>query len=107
MDSYRFDIEENDLRDAVDLYTLYKTNKTHSVILNAVNENPRAKLIPINHFNKDNNWDINLCWSNEEKETLGIKKKDNLMSLNEFNTFVDELIEDIKNYQEAIKCLED
>lgn len=29
------------------------------------------------------------------------------MSLNEFNTFVDELIEDIKNYQEAIKCLED
>lgn len=29
MDSYRFDIEENDLRDAVDLYTLYKTNKTH------------------------------------------------------------------------------
>lgn len=107
MDSYRFDIEGNDLRDAVDLYTLYKTNKTHSVILNAVNENPRAKLIPINHFNKDNNWDINLCWSNEEKEALGIKKKDNLMSLNEFNTFVDELIEDIKNYQEAIKCLED
>jgi len=83
------------------------TNKTHSVILNAVNENPRAKLIPINHFNKDNNWDINLCWSNEEKEALGTKKKDNLMSLNEFNTFVDELIEDIKNYQEAIKCLED
>lgn len=29
------------------------------------------------------------------------------MSLNEFNTFVDKLIEDIKNYQEAIKCLED
>ena len=107
MDSYRFDIEESDLRDAVDLYTLYKTNKTHSVVLNTVNENSRAKLIPINHFNKDNNWDINLCWSNEEKESLGIKKKDNLMSLNEFNTFVDELIEDIKNYQEAIKCLED
>ena len=51
------------------------------------------------------NWDINLHWSDDEKEALGIKKKDNIMSVDEFNSFVSELINDIKDYQEAISCL--
>lgn len=105
MDTYRFDIEENDLKDAVSLYTLYKSAKGHQIVLDAVNENPRAKLLDIDKFDKDSNWDINLSWTNEEKEILGIKKKDNIMSADEFNTFIGELINDIKDYQEAIACL--
>ena len=105
MNSYRFDIEENDLKDAVSLYTLYKSNKEHSIAKNAVEVNKRAKLIPINKFSKDTNWDINLFWTDEEKEMLGIKKKDNIMSVDEFNSFVGELINDIKDYQEAMLCL--
>lgn len=105
MDNYRFDIEENDLKDAISLYTLYKGNKKHSLVTDAINANSRAKLISINKFNKDANWDINLFWTDEEKEKLGIKKKDNIMSIDEFNTFIGELINDIKDYQEAITCL--
>ena len=105
MDNYRFDIEENDLKDAISLYTLYKGNKKHSLVTDAVNANSRAKLISINTFSKDANWDINLFWTDEEKESLGIKKKDNIMSIDEFNTFTGELINDIKDYQEAITCL--
>ena len=105
MDTYRFDIDESDLTDGVDLYTLYKANKTHSVVLKTVNDNPRAKLIDISNFDKDNNWDINLCWTDEEKEQLGIKKKDNIMSLDEFNGYISELIDEIKDYQEALECL--
>lgn len=105
MDTYRFDIEENDLKDAVSLYTLYKSAKGHQLVLDAINGNPRAKLLDIDKFDKDSNWDINLSWTNEEKETLGIKKKDNIMTVDEFNTFVGELINDIKDYQEAIACL--
>ena len=105
LDTYRFDIEENNLRDAVDLYTLYKTNRSHSIVKNAVKANPRAKLLDISLFGKDANWDINLQWSDEEKEELGIKKKDNIMTVDEFNGFVDELVGDIRNYQEAISCL--
>jgi len=105
LDSYRFDTEDSDLKDAVDLYTLYKTNKTHSMIKDAIKNNPRAKLLDIKSFNKDANWDINLHWTDEEKENLGIKKKENIMSVDEFNTYVSEIIGDIKNYQEAISCL--
>lgn len=105
LDSYRFDTEESDLKDAVDLYTLYKTNKTHSMIKDAIKNNPRAKLLEVKLFDKDANWDINLHWTDEEKENLGIKKKENIMSVDEFNTYVTEIIGDIKNYQEAISCL--
>lgn len=105
MDTYRFDIDENDLKDAVTLYTLYKGNKEHSIVKDAVKSNPRAKLLKITTFDKDENWDINLSWSDEEKESLGIKKKDNIMTVDEFSTFVGELINDVKDYQEAIECL--
>lgn len=105
MDTYRFDIEENDLKDAVSLYTLYKGAKGHQLVLDAVDSNPRAKLLCVDVFSKDVNWDINLHWSDDEKEALGIKKKDNIMSVDEFNSFVSELINDIKDYQEAISCL--
>ena len=105
MDAYRFDTDENDLMDAVSLYTLYKNAKTHQLVLDAVKDNARAKLLDISVFDKDESWDINLSWTDEEKELLGIKKKDNIMSIDEFNTFVGELISDIKDYQEALECL--
>lgn len=105
MDSYRFDIDNNDLKDAVTLYTLYKGNKEHSIVRDAIKDNPRAKLLEIEQFTKDANWDINLYWSDKEKEDLGIKKKNNIMSLEEFNMFIGEVINEIKDYQGAIECL--
>mgnify|MGYP004558713477 FL=1 len=107
LDSYRFDIDDNDLRDAVDLYTLYKNNKSHSMVQNAVNDNPRAKLLKIEKFGKDDNWDINLHWTDEEKEALGIKKKDNIMNLDEFNGYISELIDEIHDYQGALEWLKE
>ena len=105
MDTYRFDISENDLRDSVDLYNLYRGNRENTIAISAVNDNPRAKLISIDKFGTENNWNIELFWSDEEKIELGIKKKDTIMSLDEFRGYISELIEDIKNYQEAIECL--
>ena len=75
------------------------------MVNDAIKNNPRAKLLDIKLFDKNANWDINLHWTDEEKEALGIKKKENIMSIDEFNTYVSEIISDIKNYQEAISCL--
>lgn len=105
MDTYRFDIEENDLKDAVSLYTLYKSVKDHQIVIDAIDGNSRAKLLEIDRFDSESNWDINLFWTDEEKEKLGIKKKDNIMSVDELDTYISELINDIKDYQEAIACL--
>lgn len=105
MDTYRFDIDENDLHDAVDLYNLYRGNRENAIALAAIEDNPRAKLVPIDNFSVDENWNIELFWSDEEKIELGIKKKDTIMTLDEFSGYICELIDDIKNYQEAIECL--
>lgn len=50
MDANRFDIDDNDLKKAVDLYSLYKSNKKHTVVINTINKDPRAKLIDIKNF---------------------------------------------------------
>jgi len=105
LDTYRFDNEDNDLNDAVKLYTLYKGNKNHDIVKEAIDNNARAKLIDIKEFDKDESWDINLFWSDEEKEKLGIKKKDSIMSIDEFKGYVSELVYEIREYQEALEWL--
>ena len=97
--------ELNDLHNAVDLYNLYRGNKGNEIAISAVKKNSRAKLISIDKFGADDNWNIELFWTDEEKIELGIKKKDTMMSLDEFSGYISELIGDIKNYQEAIECL--
>ena len=104
LDTYRFDIDESDLKSAVDLYTLYKTNKTHSIVQSTINDNPRAKLVDINAFSKDNNWDINLQWSEEEKENLGIKKTNITMSFSEFKTAIESFVDEAKEYKNIVPC---
>lgn len=105
LDIGRYDIDENDLHDSVILYSLYKHNKNSNIVIDQIKNNPRAKLVNIDYFNKDSNWDINLIWTDEEKEKLGIKKSDNFMSIDEFQSFAYDLVDDIKYYMESIKCL--
>lgn len=105
LDTYRFPLEQNDLQDAVNLYLLYRNSKENQLAIDAVKENPRAKLVDIGRFDANENWNIELFWSEEEKIELGIKKRDNTMSLDEFKTFVEGIIDDIRDYQEAIECL--
>lgn len=59
----------------------------------------------IDNFQANDNWNIELHWSAEEKIELGIKKKDTIMSLDEFHGYIAELMNDIKGYQEAVECL--
>lgn len=105
LDVYRFDIMDNDLEDGVELYSLYKANRESQIVLDAIETNKRAKLLPIECFEPKENWDINLFWTDEEKEKLGIKKKDTILSIDEFKTLIDDIVQDIRDYQEAIECL--
>lgn len=102
MDTYRFDIDENDLNKAVDLYTLYKSNKTHSVVLQAIDDDPRVKLLEIDKFDFSSSWDINLFWTDDEKRALGIIKQDNVMSVDDFKAFTDNIVETIREYQDTL-----
>lgn len=110
LDVYRFDTpDDNDLHNAVNNYNLYKNlqNKNHieEPFKSWFNRDGKMKLLSIDNFPADANWNIDNFWSDEEKIELGFKEADKTMTLDEFKSFVDELINDISNYKEAIECL--
>ena len=63
------------------------------------------KLLSISDFPADGNWNIDNFWSNQEKITLGFKEADNVMTLSEFQSFIDQVMNDMVSYKEAIECL--
>ena len=63
------------------------------------------KLFTIDSFEEHSAWDIEKRWTDEEKVKMGVKKADVIMSLDEFSDYLTEVVADMNNYGEAIKCL--
>ena len=63
------------------------------------------KLVSIDKFSAEGNWNIDNFWTEEEKIKLGFKEASDIMTLDEFKAFIDELANDMKDYKEAIECL--
>ncbi len=110
LDVYRFDTpDDNDLREAVNKYNSYKIlsdkNAIEEPFNSWFNNDGKMKLLSIDDFPADSNWNIDNFWTEEEKIELGFKEADNTMTLNEFESFIDELVNDINNYKEVIECL--
>ena len=106
----RFDTpDDNDLHNAVVKYNSYKNlqnkNDIQEPFKSWFEADGKMKLLSIDNFPASENWNIDNFWSDEEKITLGFKEADNVMTLEEFKSFCDELMNDITNYKEAIECL--
>ena len=67
----------------------------------------KMKLFSIDMFPAEGNWNIDNFWTDEEKIALGFKEADDVMSLIEFQTFLDVLVNDIADYKEAVECLKE
>lgn len=102
LDSYRFETNENDLDDAVSLYCAYRGAKDSRLVAGAISENQRAKLADISMFSPDASWDIGLLWSPEEKEKLGIKKSENVMSISEFRDAFSEFVDEANSCMKSM-----
>lgn len=110
LDVYRFDTpEDNDLREAVNKYNSFKNltnrNVIHEPFKTWFESDGKLKFLSIEEFPANENWIIDNFWTDEEKINLGFKRADNTMSLDEFKSFVDSLVEDMNSYKEAIECL--
>lgn len=106
----RFDTpDDNDLHSAVSKYNSYKNLPDKDNIQKPFKEwfedDGKMKLLSIDDFPSDSNWNIDNFWTDEEKIELGFKEADNVMTLNEFQLFLDGLVNDISNYKEAVECL--
>ncbi len=98
-DIYRFDIEKNDLQEAVTLYSFFKGNKQN---FEKINSDPRCKIQEINKFNPTDHWSIDRWWTQEEKIKLGILEEDKIISIDEFPDLLEEVSNNILSYKEEI-----
>jgi len=100
LDSNRFEIEgKSDLEKAKDLFNLYKGSP------NAFEPtDPRCKLQPISTF-VEGNWIIDNLWSKEEKINLGIENKENVLSLEEYKSLLENLAKQINKFKNELDAL--
>lgn len=110
LDTYRFDTpDENDLHEAVNKYNYYKNLENKSELQEPFKSwlegDGRLKLLPVDEFAADSDWNIDHFWSEEEKIELGFKQADDSMTLDEFQSFLEDLVSEINGYKEAVECL--
>lgn len=103
-DVYRFDIDQDDLSEAVTLYSFFKGNKASFA---KINTDKRCKVFPFTDFTSslENSWIIDKWWSEEEKIELGISEKKDKLGLLDFSSLVEDMSISLKTFQEGIKEL--
>ena len=100
-DVYRFDIEQNDLETASDLFNMFKGAKTKFKT-----SDKRCKVVPIDDFYKGSHWSVDRWWTREEKIELGIEEEEKAIDLTTYISMINDtsaiLTESIEPLQELI-----
>ena len=110
LDVRRFDtLEDNDFHDAVIKYNAYRRlknkNNFEEPFSSWFNDDEKLKFIPIEEFDKKKMWKIEGWWNEEEKIAIGLKKESNIMSITEFQDFIEQIAEQMNEYKEVLECL--
>lgn len=99
LDVNRFEIEENDLDKAKNLFNQYKGSPN-----SFASDDLRCKIQPIDKFKQENYWIIDKWWTKEEKEKLGISEKEETLTIDEFK---EEMGTIRKNFEELNSIIKD
>ena len=99
-DINRFEIDQNDLNEAVILYGFFKGNKTD---FESINHDARCKVFPIDKFKPEIDWSIDKWWGKDEKIALGIE--DELRSVNvlEFSSIISDVSDSLSEFSLFLK----
>lgn len=103
-DINRFDIDHDDLNEAVVLYNFFKGNKNDFAKINTDN---RCKILDFNYFssNVEKDWIIDKLWTKEEKINLGIIEEEKSIKLENFPELLEEVSNNIKSLKKGIETL--
>lgn len=111
LDSYRFDIDDNDLDKAVEKYNHFKNmntsdkNELKEPFKTFFEEDKQFKAIDINELKPEKSWIIENWWTKEEKIEIGLIKEVNIVSIEEFETILDDTINLLTDFKEALECM--
>lgn len=97
-DNYRFDIDQDDLSEAVNQFNQFKGAKKHYKT-----DDKRCKVLDIDWFDDLDSWVIDNCWSKEEKINLGVLKQDETISVDEFAFLINDVSDSLLSIKNEIK----
>lgn len=105
-DIYRFNIDQNDLKEGVTLYSFFKHNKQH---FGKVAKDPRCKVVDFSFFqdNVDLSWVVDNLWTESERIDLGILQANNLLTVGEFAQYVGDVSTSLLELQAELVELEE
>ena len=100
-DVNRFDIEQNDLGNASDLFNMFKGSKTKFCT-----DDKRCKIVDIEDFYTGVHWSVDRWWTHEEKIALGIEESKTTVSLSDFRAMVSDVAATLSEFDEPLSEVE-
>lgn len=100
-DVNRFDIEQNDLEVASDLYNMFKGSKWKFRT-----DDVRCKIVSIDDFYNGSHWCVERWWTREEKIALGIEEEIKSIHLSDFRILLSDAISALSELDEPLSELE-
>lgn len=109
LDVKRFDTEDNDLKQAVIKYNYYRQSVDRTNLQEPIKsyllDDPRLKLLAIDELDSKKSWIVENWWSEEEKITIGLKKERQVVSIDEFQSMLDDMISLMQDFKEELEWL--
>lgn len=99
-DSYRFDIEQDDLSEAVNKFNQFKGAKQHYKT-----DDTRCKVLNIDWFDDFNSWVIENRWESEEKAMLGITESNLFISVDDFSFLTNDVSDTLLGFKDEIQTV--
>lgn len=99
-DVYRFDIPQNDLETASDLFNMFKGAKAKFTT-----PDKRCKIVDINEFYAGSHWSVDRWWTREEKIELGIEDTVDTVSLDDYISMVGDVASSLMEFDEPLREL--
>lgn len=99
-DVYRFDIDQNDLEIASDLFNMFKGAKAKFKT-----DDKRCKIVEIDEFYNGTHWSVDRWWTQEEKIDLGIEDSIEAISLEDYIGMVGDTASTLMEFDEPLREL--
>ena len=100
-DVYRFDIDQNDLENASDLFNMFKGSKVRFKT-----DDKRCKIVNISSFYDGTHWCVERWWTHDEKQSLGIEEEIKSIGLSDFRILLNDTVNVLSELDEPLADIE-
>jgi len=96
-DTYRFDMEQNDLSEAAGLFNMFKGARGYFQTTDK-----RCKIVDIDAFYSGTHWSVERWWTREERIELGIEEEAESATPEEMGALVGDIANTLLEYQDML-----